>query len=481
MCFLLALLSALAALIVFQSELVQDGTGRGALVAIGSLLLAVGTIISAAPGRWLSVPMVYLYVFAIFHLGLAPMLALGWEVPDFGNPFGARWITAPKVTEALYTVAVSMLCFALGVRAGRATGRRRGSEHPDKAPGASFAAEGRCAMVALGTAIVGVIGWFVFVFSRGGTAAFVGSYASYIDATASGALPQLYLLITMAAALTAVVPHHPRARPAALLLALFAVVALPVGLRGEVLFPLAAATAVIAKRRVLRVRPYRWLAIGLVLLSVVALGRSVRTTGIAGLGDQALDVNPVHGMAELGYSLRPVAEALAWQAGIDEPAHGRTYLRPLERGASRAVPWLEVPPAEDDTLLMNVLVLRRIGAIGFSPVAEGVVNFGLVGAAGFLALVGAVLGFLDRRSPTTANLALVAIVLVPLLVNTRNAFVPMPLQLALGSLAWLFIVRPQRPSSAVSLGHSPLNASTAPALSKGTSPHRREAGPLRTA
>lgn len=438
----LLLLTATVLLVGLRSSLSAANTQFNALVAMASLVLAAAAV-GAPSRRWLGAPMIYLGIFAIFHLGLAPIIVFGGQVPDFGNPFGARWLSSGLLPEAFYVVSVSLLCFALGARAGCWIGRRRSTHSALLSPDTP-AAERRCATLALGSAVLGVGGWFVFVLVRGGVNVFAGSYGTYLEATGSGALPQLYLLITLAAALSAVAPAEPSSRLALGLLAVFAVVALPLGLRGEILFPLAAAVALTAKRRWLRPRPLRWLGIAIVLLSVVALARSVRSTGIADVGEQPLDINPVHGIAELGYSLRPVVEALRWQETIDRPANGRTYIRPLERAASRVLPWVDVPPGEDDELLMNVLISDRVGPIGFSPVAEGVVNFGLAGAAGYLGIVGAVLGFLDRRPGTTGNLVLTAVVLVPLLIQTRNSFVPVPLQLFLGLVIWLLVFRPRR-------------------------------------
>ena len=60
-----------------------------------------------------------------------------------------------------------------------------------------------------------------------------------------------------------------------------------------------------------------------------------------------------------------------------------------------------------------------------------------------MALVGVLLGFLDRRPPTVSALVLLAVVLVPLLIQTRNSFVAVPLQWSIGLLIWLAIVRPR--------------------------------------
>jgi hypothetical protein len=192
----------------------------------------------------------------------------------------------------------------------------------------------------------------------------------------------------------------------------------------------------------LRLKLGRCVLIAVVLLSSIAAVRSVRSTGVGDL-DRTIDVNPVHGLAELGYSLRPVAEMLQLQSNSEQPYGGRTFVRPVERMLSRIAPSIDVPPALSDPYLMNVVINRRVGPIGFSPVAEGVANFGIGGGGIYLALVGLLLGALDRRRPTTSGLVLTAVVLVPLLIQTRNSFVSVPFQWTVGLCIWLAVFRPR--------------------------------------
>ena len=88
--------------------------------------------------------------------------------------------------------------------------------------------------------------------------------------------------------------------------------------------------------------------------------------------------------------------------------------------------------AEDDLRIMNVLVLDRIGAIGFSPVAEAYRNFGPIGVVVVLGLLGMMLGAIDTiRDPGRAVLV-IATVYVPVLINVRNSFVSVPAQCVAG-------------------------------------------------
>lgn len=439
-----------------------DSMARLALLYLAAALILVRSVSRTG---WLSAPAIYLYVFAAFHLGLAPILALGWEVPDFGNPSGTQWISTRPVGTALLAVAVSMLAYALGVWIGAKLPQPRGQAQPSPTRPKEPHKEHRVATLALVVSLIGVLGWFALVVSRGGLGLLTGSYVQYLELTAGSLLPLIYLALGVTGALAAVAPSRTRSRIAIALLVLFALVALPMGVRGEVLFPLAAALAVIAKRRRIKLSPVRWAMVVLILLSGIAIVRSVRSTGLAEVRG-GIDVNPMHGLAELGYSLRPAAEALDWQLRFDEPANGRTYLRPFERAVANVVPSPNLPAASDDPYIMNVLVVQRVGPIGFSPVAEGIVNFGIAGAAGYMAIVGALLSWLDRRRTTVSLLVLIGVTLVPLLIQTRNSFVAVPSHLAFGALLWAWVVVPRRrrsrkPSPASSL-NTPAGIRSAP-------------------
>ena len=342
--------------------LARASLAANAWVALIGAVIVATCLVIGAPRRWLSVPAIYFFVFAVFHIGLAPLFAFGLPIPDFGSPFAAQWVRDRPVGTALYVVSVAMACFAVGVRVGGMVG---GNSRP-AIPVDEDPAKRRVATVALAISAVGVCGWFAFVLSRAGVEIFVGSYSDYIKATGGGALPQIYLLIALGASLCAIATSHSRSRLAFVFLGAFAVFALLLGLRAEVMFPAAAALAVLAKRGEVRLRLGRWLLIAIVLLSCIAGVRSIRSTG---LGDVrgGIDVNPVHGLAELGYSLRPVAEVLEFQTGFEEPVGGRTYIRPFERALARLLPSVTVPPAQDDPYIMNVVISDRVGPIGFSP------------------------------------------------------------------------------------------------------------------
>jgi hypothetical protein len=137
-------------------------------------------------------------------------------------------------------------------------------------------------------------------------------------------------------------------------------------------------------------------------------------------------------LTEMGGSLHPVEKVVRWHAEGEPYGQGASYLAPFERGAARLLPGLRTAKADDDLRLMNVLVLDRIGAIGFSPVAEAYRNFGPIGVVVVIGLIGVIIGSIDTVSDPRTAILLIAAVYVPLLINVRNSFVSVPAQCALG-------------------------------------------------
>ena len=439
---LLAVAAYLAALWWLAPRSSEFAVTTSARIAIVGMVLAFAAVAGMGRGRWLGAGGVYLIVFSLFHLGLAPMLALGQDVPDFDNRGRVPWwIENRPVGPALFAVSVGIGAYALGLRIGNRLGAR--SRLRSSGPVIDSHDERRAAAMALALTAVGVLGWIAFTVSRGGIGIFLSSYADYREATEEGLLPILYLLISLGVALCAVAPDHKWSRWGFRLVGLFAFLAALLGLRGEILFPAAAAVVVLSRRGRLRPDPRRWILLAIVLLSVISMVRSVRASGLSDIDLATVDANPLHGAVELGHSLRPVAEVIEWQSSFAEPAGGRTYLRPVERLAAKALP-IAIPAASEDPYIMNVVMKQRVGSIGFSPVAEGYENWGLPGAFNYMLVVGMLLGYLDRRRATVSALVATVVVLVPLLIQIRNSFVPVPLNLVLGTLVWAAVFRPRR-------------------------------------
>jgi hypothetical protein len=114
----------------------------------------------------------------------------------------------------------------------------------------------------------------------------------------------------------------------------------------------------------------------------------------------------------------------------------------LTRWLQRILPEWTEPAAEQDERMLNEVVDKKVGPIGFSPIAEAYHNFDRGGVAVVLFFFGVVLGMLDRLATSLRRQALAGVCMFPFIYHVRNAFVPLPAQLLLGvaivlALGWL--------------------------------------------
>jgi hypothetical protein len=280
--------------------------------------------------------------------------------------------------------------------------------------------------------LAAIASWCAVVLMAGGVNGFFTSYETYRDMIADYSLPVSIISPALACGIVITFTGRPGWHRTAAIVAFagFAVVALPIGLRTDVMFPAVAAT--VASARCGRTfSPLRAAALGLGLLLLIPVVREVRSTGFGAVRN-AFAAPSLDALVEMGGSLRPVEQVVRWHAEGEPYLLGGSYWAPFERAAARLLPGLQATAADDDLRLMNVLVLDRIGAIGFSPVAEAYRNFGAIGVVIIMALVGMGLAAVDTiRDPRNAVLA-IATVYPPLLINIRNSFVAVPAQCLFG-------------------------------------------------
>jgi hypothetical protein len=166
----------------------------------------------------------------------------------------------------------------------------------------------------------------------------------------------------------------------------------------------------------------------------------VRITRRTGLTEARLSVGsaPLDALAEIGHSLRPTVFVLGWHS-VGEPfRHGVTLLAVPLRFVEATTGWHGGSPAVDDRMF-NVEILERVGPIGGSPIAEAYHNAGLAGVVLFMAGLGLLIGRLERRPGNPFGDATVGLMLLPLLIQVRNSFAPVPAQLAFGLLMLLLV------------------------------------------
>ena len=284
--------------------------------------------------------------------------------------------------------------------------------------------------------LVSVASWFASIASVGGTSLFFGSYEEYLEATSSssGAFSLIWFGLGVGLCFSATSPPSNWRRLSFGIFVIFALFALPIGLRGEVLFPTLAA-AVIAVRRRRKLPSIRVaLLVGSAILVAIALFHDVRQVGLQNFSNSALSGNLLDGLAEMGGTLRPVVEVTRWHNSGEEFIKGASYLAPFDRALDVILGQPRLA-AQNDPRLMNVLVVsRNLGHIGFSPVAEAYHNFATLGVVAVMSGIGLLVGRMSQWPLTASYQALIGIILVELLINVRNAFVAVPVHIIVGCL-----------------------------------------------
>lgn len=426
--------AALTGAVALATALVlpEDGVGVSMnhfwWIALGS----VGTIGSliALTGLWTATG-AYAVVFWCFHFGLIAVLGTGLVAPGDLSAWTQSWVLGPFAADAAVLALIGGLALAAGASVVSASHPGASRAIVPNDPPAAQPYGGAGSLLVFGA----ISTWCAIVILTGGVGGFFVSYAEYLQMTSEFSVVIAVVWLALGCGIVLSVTGKPGwLRTGALgAFGCLALVALPLGLRGEILFPSIA--ALVASARCGRVLSFRAVCVlGVALLVMIPVVRDVRNTGLRDVSQAVLDVRPFDAFAEMGASLHPVEKVVRWHAEGEPLEKGSSYWAPIERAARRVLPGISSVAAENDPRIMNVLVADRVGPIGFSPVAEAYRNFGAVGVAVVFALLGGILASLDGISDRRIAVLTMAILYVPILINVRNSFVAVPAQCAAGVL-----------------------------------------------
>lgn len=394
---------------------------RNAAFFLLSMAVSLVWIVRRLPGAPVSVGSIYAAFFALFHGGLALPFAFGWEIPEIGG-ITPDWVHSPSVGPALLLASQALLAFTiaygLAVRPSR-----RVDDAPSIAPNVS-----NLATLLL---VLGVASWFWFTYTAGALSLST-AYQDFLARTSTQPLPHSYLLIGIGLALVGADYHDHRRHATLLVFVAFAAPAFAIGLRGEVLIPFACYLIGRYRGRPLR-RPLGWALLVLAGLSLGAMVKTARASGPSALLSLDLrSVNPMDGLAEMGYTLRPLVTVLdhasTYQPGL------ATYLAPLNRLLVGTILGQPVTATSDDPDVFRTFVVQVAGPIGGSPAAEALRSFGTTGVVVVMALIGLAVAWLDSRSTTPFQNAAVAAMAFPLLLWVRNDITPVLFQVIVVAL-----------------------------------------------
>lgn len=393
------------------------------------LLLATWTKEAGAGGS----AFLYFFVFGLFHGGLVFAYALRGDDALLGAGDNS-WVTASQLGPAVTLTTVGAAVATVGVLVGR--------WRPPRPDGfLATAGTPRLAPVATITAIIGagMVGYAIL--TNGGLSGAAG-YIEFLDLV-NGESVFSYGTLGLGLGLCLMVAAGGRTRIVGwAVMGALALVALPLGLRGPVLFPLLTMVMIEAKRKPLRLWVFAVVAV--VVLSMISVIRQTRAHGLSGILEGGWTrIDPFDGAAEMGYSLYPVVQVERWMSSGVEPMNGVTFIAPVIRFMERLF-GLPTVPGDQDMRLFNVEVFTRVGPIGGSPIAEGYRNFGLLGVILVMLVLGLVMSRIDRFPGASAGAAIAAAVMLPLLTAVRNSFAPIIPQLLISAVVLLIGLAPRR-------------------------------------
>jgi O-antigen polysaccharide polymerase Wzy-like protein len=377
----------------------------------------------------------YLVLFGLFHGGL--LLSVAVRGADAFTAYDTSWLYRGYMTEATRLTILGMTAFALCAELAAGRARRPAGTTPPAEHTGPLANPRGCGIIGLAVEFFGLAIFATAVMRVDGFDRLTGSYPAFVEANQANELLGYGTLFIGMGAVLAIISGGQARVVGWLAFAAYAVVAFQIGNRGEVLFPLLA-LLVVEARLGRRLRPLWTILAVPCVLGLIGLVRSTRLPD-GGAAASTLWSAPLDAVAEMGYSLRPTTVVLDWHAFGDPFQHGITLIAVPLRLIERLVGGPDGPPVPDYRLF-NVEIMDRVGPVGGSPVAEGYHNAGLLGVLLLLGAIGLAIGWLERRPGTLSGHAVVGVLLLPLLIQIRNSFAPVPAQLAVG-VALLLVVR----------------------------------------
>jgi hypothetical protein len=297
--------------------------------------------VAIARRGWWKATTGYHCVFWLFHFGLISLVGLGLATPQELAPHVQRWLLTPQAPDA----AIVAVLGALGLSLGAAISELR--PHGGWRPHRGGAANWDPTLGLIGLAVMGlsVVAWLGTVVASGGLRLVLGSYREYLDATGAAAyLEFIWLGIGIGAVILAAAPPSRYRTLGWSFFVLFAVCGLPLGLRGEILFP-AVAGIIVRSRRGQVLSGRATVLMALVVLGMIAGIRGLRQVGVRSVASAEVSFSALEALAEMGASLHPVQKVLEWEDAGDDYIRGASYWAPIDRALTYVIPGHQRIPA----------------------------------------------------------------------------------------------------------------------------------------
>lgn len=394
-----------------------------ASLLIGTVLLGGWAVLSSHPeGQW-SVPFLGYVALSLFHIGLFIAPALSGATPGFLLDTDPSWFYGANLGLTASLLALGFLCYALGAALPVYT-RRTFIAHSSYSGAVAVKQRRSISTVGSAVLIVSVTLWFVENTRLNGPLFFLGSYADYLDAVEGSLVGICFMGIGLGLVMCVQWIGSWIARVGILSFAVFAILGFPLGLRGEVLMPLVAATGVFMK---MVYRRPKWLLVvgSFLVLAFITVGRQVRALGLGDAERAEVSIRLLDAIEEMGASMRVLATSVQWHTLAGEPyAGGSTYITPIIRNV-RSVLGLPNLPVDFDYGLFNVEIAARVGNIGGSVIGEAHHNFGTLGVIFVPVAWGFLLAALNGRARSPWGVAFLGTGAMLFLMHVRNASTPL--------------------------------------------------------
>jgi hypothetical protein len=396
------------------------------ITALNWIILSVILCVTLPKGMW-SICFIFFSVVGVFHIGLVLANSVN-GITDKDTIYQISWWFYNVETEnAIHVVNLAIISFALSAIL-------FSTKTDDVLNIDSSQIAYRKRLFHIGGILLGcfITLFFTLTIATGA----ISSYGAYLEVMATNPLismifSYLYFFIGVAFVFVCVSYGKGFGYIYFALFAVWALFAFKIGLRGEVMFPTAVAGCMLGRKGA-PISGYI-LVIGIVVFLIVT--GIVKNARVSGDYSADVGVNPLNAIAEMGSSLRAVQETIKWRKNDNfQLLMGGSYWAPFERQFALFIPQLERIKIEDDGRLLNIVVQKKAGPIGFSAIAEAYINFGEKGVIIVFFLIGWIMAKLDSSATTVRNDILIGVALLPVFVTIRNSFIHVPVQIILGIL-----------------------------------------------
>ncbi len=413
-----------------QQYLLNFSTSRLCLLSTIIMFFSILCIVRSTPRTLWSIPAVYISVFSLFHFGIISIYGLRGDLPAEWAILLKEWINGYNFKHAVILVTIGITSYSAGVFLAKIFFREPenlgNSIKPGPTPGLSKVG---FLLVAISFSL-----WIFTVVRTGGVGLLLDSYSSFRYATGGISLNYTYYFLGLGLFFLVVASPSRMRRLGIGIFVLFSIFALPLGLRGEVLFPVFTSLAIMSMRKI-PVSSKTLIVICTCFLVLITVIKQVRQVGLGRVDVAEITANPINGLIEMGGSIRPVVEVTRWTDRGDDYILGSSYWAPIDRILVYFIPGWTRPPIDEDDRVLGNIVSERSGAIGFSVIAEAYYNFGQIGVAVIMIATGLVLSILDSLKPTPLNQLYIGVILLPLMTEIRNTFIFVPTSIAIGLVA----------------------------------------------